>query len=179
MAATTRDEFLSHVHQGLVHHETDGKKGSPTKSTQRYRWRQLLPWDVEADARAYWDALSDDERTASVGVAPGYWDFVQQQLDDYSQPLTSEPSLRVPFSNAFQTPHNRAIRGAGDIHAAMWSEGSQPEPQPLANADCIMVYDGKLCGLIELKTWWKVTEAEIEQVRQGVPLPNTQCSNGR
>ena len=180
MAALTRDEFLSHVHQRLVRPETDGnRKGSPTKSTQRYRWRQLLPWDVEGDARAYWDALGDDQRTATLGVMPGYWDFVQQQLDDYSQPLTSEPSLRLPFGIAFQTPHNRAIRGAGDVHAEMWSEGSQPEPQPLANADCIMVYDGQLCGLVELKTWWKVTEAEIEQVRQGNPQPNTQFSNRR
>jgi len=174
MAAPTRDEFLSHVHQVLVRHEADGnRKGSPTKSTQRYRWRQLLPWDVEADACAYWDALGDNQRTATLGVMPGYWDFVQQQLDD-PQPLTSEPALRTPFSIAFRLPHNLAIRGAADIHAEMWSEGSQPEPQPLANADCLMVYDGKLCGLIELKTWWKVTEAEIEQVRRGNSQPDTQ-----
>ena len=167
MATVTRDEFLSHVHQGLVHPETDGKKGSPTKSTQRYRWRQLLPWDLEAEARAYWDALGDDQKTARVGVPPVYWDVVQLQLDGYSQPLTSEPGLRIPFGTAFQIPHNLAIRGAGDVHAAMWTEGAQPDPQPLANSDFIMVYDGKLCGLIELKTWWKVSEAEIEQVRQG------------
>ena len=41
-----------------------------------------------------------------------------------------------------------------------------------------MVYDGKLYGLIELKTWWKVTEAEIEQVRRGNLQPDTQFSNG-
>ena len=169
MALPTRDEFLSHMHQALVRPETDPnkKKGSPTKSTQRYRWRELLPWDVEAEARAYWDALTDDQKTATVGVPHNYWDVVQHQLDQYRQPLTSEPSLRVPFSNAFQTPHNTAIAGAGDVHAEIWIEGSQPDPQPVGNADFLMVYDGKLCGLIELKTWWKVTEAEIEEVRQG------------
>lgn len=169
MASPTRDLFLSHVHHQLVHPKPDPKKkkGSPTKSTQHYRWRELLLWDVEAEALAYWNALSEDQKTARLGVMPGYWDFVQLQLDKYRQPLTSEPSLRVPFSNAFQTPHNIAIEAAGDVHAEMWTEGSQPDPQPVANADFIMVYDGKLCGPVDLKTWWKVTEAEIEEVRQG------------
>jgi hypothetical protein len=176
MTAPTRDEFLSHVHQGLVHPDTGPKKkkGSPTKSTQRYRWRELLPWDIETESHAYWDALSDDQKTAPLGVPPIYWDVIQLQLDKYRQPLTSEPGLRVPFSNAFQIPHNIAIEDAGDAHAEMWTEGSQPDPQPVANADFIMVYDGKLCGLIELKTWWKVTEAEIEEVRQGTMQANSQ-----
>ena len=133
----------------------------------RYRWRELLHWDVEADAQAYWDSLADEEKTARLAVRPGYWEFVQDQLDNFIQPLTSEPVLRVPFSNAFQTPHNTAIRGAGDVHAEMWTEGSRLDQPPLGNADFIMVYDGKLTGLIELKTWWKVTEAEIEEVRSG------------
>lgn len=169
MTSPTRNEFLNHVHQELVHPEPDKekKKGSPTKSTQRCRWRELLPWDVEADARVYWEALSDDEKNAILAVLPGYWEFVQHQLNNYQQPITSEPSLRLPFSIAFQLPHNTAIKDAGDMHAEMWTEGSHPEPQPLANADLIMVYDGKLCGVIELKTWWKVTEADIEEVRQG------------
>ena len=178
MTGLTRDEFLSHVHQGLVHPEANpNKKGSPTKSTQRYRWRELLPWDVEAEARVYWDALTEDQTTAMLSVPPVYWDVIQLQLDKYRQPLTSEPGLRVPFSNAFQIPHNIAIEGALDVHAEMWTEGAQPDPKPLANADFIMVYDGKLCGVIELKTWWKVTEAEIEEVRQGSRL--SQFSNER
>ena len=174
MLAPTRDEFLSHVHLGLVHPDTDRKKGSPTKSTQRYQWHELLPWDVEAETRTYWDTLSEDQKAARLAVMPGYWDFVQLQLDKYRQPLTSEPRLRVPFSNAFQTPHNIAIEDAGDVHAEMWTEGSQPDPRPVANADFLMVNDGKLCGLIELKTWWKVTEAEIEEVRQGSEQADSQ-----
>ena len=176
MASATRDEFLSHVHHELVHPEPDSKqkKGSPTKSTQRYRWRELLLWDIEAEALAYWHALGDDQKTATLAVMPGYWDFVQLQLDNYNQPLTSEPGLRFPFGNAFQVPHNIAIKAAGDVHAEMWTEGSQPDPQPVANADFLMVYDGKLCGLIELKTWWKVTEAEIDQVRQGTNQTDSQ-----
>jgi hypothetical protein len=45
MVGPTRVEFLSHVHQGLIHPDPDPPKGSPAKSTQRSRWRELLPWD--------------------------------------------------------------------------------------------------------------------------------------
>ena len=92
----TRDEFLNHVHQELAHPDIEPEKGSPTKSTQRYRWRELLPWDVEAEARAYWEAVSEDDKTAILPVA-GYWGIAQLQLDSFSQQLTSEPGLRVPF----------------------------------------------------------------------------------
>jgi hypothetical protein len=175
MASPSRDEFLSHVHQELSRPrapetgmDKEKKKGSPTKSTQRHRWRQLKPWDIEAEARVYWDALGEDQKTATLDVLPRYWDFVHNQLQGYNRPLKSEPGLRVPFSVAFEMPHNLAIRDSEDIHAEMWIEGSHPDPQPIANADLIMVYDEKICGLIELKTWWKVTEADIDEVRQGI-----------
>lgn len=168
MTAPTRDEFLSHVHPGLAHPETAPKKGSPTKSTQRYRWRELLSWDAEAQACAYWDSLDWTDKTAILPVA-GYWAIAQLQVDSDFEEFASEPGLRSPFNSAFKHPHNLAIRGAGDKHAEMRSEGSSFAERPLANADYFMVYDGKVCGLIELKTWWKVTEAEIEEVRSGSP----------
>jgi hypothetical protein len=166
MAAPTRDEFLSHVHQGLVNPETDPNQGSPTKSTQRYRWRKLLSWDAEAEARAYGDALDEDDKTAILPVA-GYWGIAQLQVDSDFEEFASEPGLRSPFNAAFKHPHNLAIRGASDEHAEMRSEGSKFAQRPIANADYFMVYDGKICGLVELKTWWKVTEAEIEEARSG------------
>jgi hypothetical protein len=166
MTAPTRDEFLSHVHQGLVNPDTDPKKRSPTKSTQRYRWRELLPWDVEAEARAYWDALGEDDKTAILPVA-GYWGIAQLQVDSDFEEFASESGLRSPFNAAFKHPHNLAIRGASDEHAEMRSEDSNFAQRPTANADYFMIYDGKICGLIEVKTWWKVTEAEIEEARSG------------
>ena len=167
MASPTRDEFLSHVHARLVNPSGDPAPGSPTKSTMRYRWRELLQWDVETEAEAYWDGLADNDKNARLAVRPTYWEVVQDQLDSFTQPFSSEPTLRVPFSTALQIPHNIAIRDASDVHAEMWTEGSRLDTPPIGNADFIMVYDGKLTGLIELKTWWKVTEAEIEQVRTG------------
>jgi hypothetical protein len=131
----------------------------------------LRHWAVEEEARVYWDALLDDDKAQMIDVPLAYWGVVEHQLRSYSQPLTSESTLKVPFSNAIQTPHNTAIQGASDAHAEMWTEGSKLAKEPIGNADFIMVYDGKLTGLIELKTWWKVTTAAIEDVRAGPPRP--------
>src|SRR5579859_1807700 len=176
MASPTRDEFLSYVHAPLVNRDGDPKPGSPTKSTMRYRWHELRHWQVEVDAQSYWDATPDDDKTQTVDVPPAYWSVIEHQLRTFSQPLTSEPTLKVPFANALQIPHNTAIPGASDAHAEIWAEGSKLAIQPIGNADFIMVHDGKLTGIIELKTWWKVTTTEIEDVRTG-PTHVVHCSN--
>lgn len=109
----------------------------------------------------------DDDKTRTVDVPLGYWNVIEHQLRSFSRPLTTEPTLKFPFNNAIQNPHNTAIQGASDAHAEIWAEGSKLATQPIGNADFIMVYDGKLTGIIELKTWWKVTPTEIEDVRAG------------
>jgi len=163
MAAQSREEFLSHVHQPR---SNNAGPGSPTKSTMRYRWRELRHWAVEEECRAYWEALSAEDKAAIV-APPGYWDVVELQLGSSGEPLASESELKPPFSYSFQSPHNIAIKGAGDAHAEIWSEGARLAKEPLGNADFLVVYDGKLAGAIELKMWWKVNDAEIEDVRAG------------
>jgi hypothetical protein len=106
MTGPTRDEFLNYVHRELAHPathanaETEPKKGSPTKSTQRCQWPELLPWDVEAEALAYWQTLSEDEKTAVLPLA-GYWGFTQTQLDallGHLPPNAGSKSHSVPPS---------------------------------------------------------------------------------
>src|SRR5437868_9630108 len=119
------DEFLSHVHQPRSNRNGDPPPGSATKSTIQYRWRQLQRWDVEDEARVYWDGLSDQEKTRMINVPHGYWNFVENQLESYEQPMTSEATLKTPVTLAIQLPHNKAIQRAGDEHAEIWSEGSR------------------------------------------------------
>jgi hypothetical protein len=164
MAAQSREEFLSQVHQPR---SNNAGPGPPTKSTIRYRWRELRHWAVEEEFREYWEALSAEDKAQAIHARPGYWDFVDDQLRSYRQPSTSESTLKFPFISVFQLPHSVAIEGAGDAHAEIWTEGSRLAKQPLGNADFLMVYDGKLAGAIELKMWWKVNDAEIEDVRAG------------
>jgi len=171
MASPTRDEFLGYIHQPCRNRDGDPLPGSPTKSTRRYRWRELRDWDIERDATEYWAGLPDADKTQTVNVRPGYWDFIADQLESSDEPLTSEHVLQFPFSNALRNPLNKAIRGASDAHAEMWTEGSKLAKEPVGNPDFIMVYEGKLTGLVELKTWWNVTDAEIDDVRTG-PSPS-------
>src|SRR5438270_11217619 len=127
MTSPSRDEFLSHVHPPRTHRNADPPPGSPTKSTMRYRWRELRPWAVKEEAQVYWDGLSNGDKTQKIDASPEFWNVAEQMLRALSQPLTSEPTLKVPFAIAFQTPHNTAIQGLGaeDPHAEIWSEGSQ------------------------------------------------------
>lgn len=88
-------------------------------------------------------------------------------LSSYTEPFTSEPTLRDPFCIAFQSPHNLAIQSASDVHTEIRSQASGLNEPPIGNADFIFVYDNKLTGIIELKTWWKVTQEQIAQVKAG------------
>jgi len=124
-------------------------------------------WNVERDASNYWAALPPHEKTAQLTVRPAYWDVVQDQLDGETN-VGSENALCNLFNIAFRLPHNTAIVGSADEHADIRLEGTV-DPQPLSNSDFFMMHNDVLCGLIELKTWWKVTDGEIDQVRQGNP----------
>jgi hypothetical protein len=167
MASPTREEFLNYVHTPLANPQGDPPTGSPTKSTMRYRWRELRDWDIEADAIAYWDGLPDHDKHARL-VAAGYWEVVRMQLDGFDQPFSSESNLRDPFGNAFRAPHNLAVQRSSDVHAKMWSEASVLDESPIGNADFLFVYDNKLTGIIELKTWWKVNQTQFEEVKAGM-----------
>ena len=83
------------------------------------------------------------------------------------EPFTAESTLRDPFSTAYRGPHNLAIMGASDEHAVMRIGVGSLEIVPLSNPDLIFVYEGQLAGIVELKTWWKVDETQINDVRAG------------
>ena len=163
----TREEYLSYVHLPLTNPEGDPPPGSPTKSPMRYRWRELRDWDVEADANAYWDGMSDSDKQSRLTRVPP-WEVVRMMLANIVEPFTSEPSLHDPFVTAFRIPHNGAIQGASDAHAEIRSAVSGLDKPPIGNSDLVFVYDNKLTGIIELKTWWNVTEEKIAQVKAGI-----------
>ena len=166
----TREEFLNHVHQPLINPQGDPLGGSPTKSTMRYRWRNLRDWDIEADAREYWGKVNDlDKQALLTNILQAHWEFVRLQLINMREPFTAEPSLHGPFEVAYRTGHNGAIHGASDAHAEIRSSaaGLDGEP-PIGNSDFIFTYNNKLTGIIELKTWWKVDPNQIDDVRAGI-----------
>ena len=169
MPYSTREEFLSYVHRPLTR-DGDGT-GSPTKSVMRYQWRELRDWDVECDARDYWNRLPVTDKQAPVVTNAPHWASVADYFEDNRTPYTSEPRLRGPFETAYLTGHNRSIRGSGDEHAEMWTASTADaaglDEPPVGNADFIFVYNTKLAGIVELKTWWKVDQAQIDDVKAG------------
>jgi hypothetical protein len=86
----------------------------------------------------------------------------------------SEQNLVQPFGSAFRIGHNAAIQGASDLHAEIGNPADLDE-EPIGNADQIFVYNHNLVGVIELKTWWKVNEAQIEDVKAGTERLNVLC----
>jgi hypothetical protein len=161
---TTRAEFLCHVHAPLQN--PTAIQTSPTKSTYRLRWRELTEWDFGAEAQAYWDNLDLSEKNALINVAPGYWNFVLEAVSDISpSSFTREPHLSNPFALLYAGPHNRATIGANDEHARL--ETTVPD-SAVGVPDGSFGLNGTLVGVVEIKTFWNITEQTIDEVLQGI-----------
>ena len=141
----------------------------------------MRDWDIEGEGRAYWEGVSSSDKQAKIaGVDSGFWTMVQSLLGAFMEPFTQEPTLRAPFSTAYQGPHNLAIVGASDQHAVMRIGVGGLDIVPLSNPDLIFVHEGQLAGIVELKTWWKVYETQINDVRTGnFPTVNKGAKNNR
>lgn len=76
----------------------------------------------------------------------------------------TELQLRQPFETQYVHPHNIAACGMGAAHShaqiAMFSSeyGLAGEP------DYLFIYNGIVCGIIEMKTFWKVSRESVEEV---------------
>jgi hypothetical protein len=164
----TREQLLSHIHQPL---QSTARPASPTKSTYRVRWRELSEWgDFTSDAQTYWSNLPAAERDAVlVGLAPNYWDFVGRQLSSLMQRVTREAHLLTPFSTLYAAPHNEAATGAFDNHALIISG----VPDSILGApDACFEFENEPCGVIELKNFWSLDEATVNEVVECILSPH-------
>jgi hypothetical protein len=114
----------------------------------------------------YWTRIPiEDKQAPMVVLPPNHWESVPAHLNMLA-PFRSEQNLVQPFGSAFRIGHNAAICGASDLHAEIGNIADLDE-ESIGNADQIFVYDHKPMGIIELKTWWKVDEAQIQDVKTG------------
>lgn len=159
----TREQFIAHVQVPL---QSTARPSSPTKSTYRVRWRQLCEWEnFVADARAYWDGLASTEKgSVLVGVPENCWDEVTRTLAVLAPTVSQEPHLGTPFSLLYSAPHNTAITGAGDAHARITTQ--LPE-NTVGQPDACLEYNNQLAGVVELKSFWNLTEMTILEVLRG------------
>jgi len=160
----TREQFLSQVHPPL---DSLGQPSSPTKSVFRVRWRELSEWnDFVSGASTYWSNLPNEEKSHVLPrVSSGYWEQQYETLTDSASSASQEPHLVTPFALLYSAPHNKAIVGSSDDHARILT---QVPSNTVGQPDGSLQFDNQLSGIIELKSFWNLTETTILEVLQGL-----------
>jgi hypothetical protein len=139
---------------------------SPTLSAYRARWANLVPWDgLETDVALYLQSLGVAELSAIV-VPPHYTAHQASILALLPLP-TAEAELQAPLNTLFWHPHNLMANplGAAHIHAQIVIYTGRYSF--FGDPDFLFTMNGAPVGIIELKTFWKVTAEKIDDVFYG------------
>ena len=161
--SVTREKFLDHVHRPL---KSNAQPSSPTKSTYRVRWRELIEWDdFVSDALTYWGNLPDTQKTQVLPrVSHDYWDFVDVSLQDTA--LRRYSIHRLPRTAPGDSFHASLLRTPLIgllLEQLMIMRESQHVDQP----DVCFAFNNQLADIIELKSFWNLTKGTIVDVLQG------------
>jgi hypothetical protein len=121
------------------------------------------------EAWEYTQNLLPDELYARVASAD-YRSSSNEELEETAE-ATDEATLRPWIKSIFFFPHNVASRpiAAVNAHAKIFEASAARYPHA-GKCDYLFVHDGRICGVVELKTFWKVTPAHIDEVINGKPL---------
>lgn len=146
---------------------TSSRRNSPTLSTHQARWHSLQHWtDFPQRFESFWGQVGDNELSTVVDP-PRYIDAINFLLQ-YTALPTSEPELYPIFDILYKNPHNIAASlNVSNFHATVQKGAAQY--QPIGDPDYIFAFNGGLVGIIEVKTFWKVTPSSIDQVINGMP----------
>ena len=159
----TRREVLDL--QGIaIQQGTYSQSESPTLSTHRARWHSLQWWSSFTHAfETFWSQVGDLELSTVVD-RHRYIDSIQTLLQINVTALpTSERQLYPIFDILYKMPHNLAVSGnVSQFHATI--QPGAAEYQPIGDPDYIFELSGALVGIIEVKTFWKVTCQLINEV---------------
>jgi hypothetical protein len=79
---------------------------------------------------------------------------------------TSEREICPIFDTLFNVPHNIAASvDVAHFHCAIKSGAAQY--QSIGDPDYIFEFGGALVGIVEVKTFWKVTKESIDEILEG------------
>ena len=140
---------------------------SPTVSPFRIAWTEVSEWNTyRQDVFQFFNSLPPEEHAAIVD--PG--DYMAERyeiLEGLLEP-TSELELHDPIQVLFHYPHNRAARpiAASHVHASI-KPYSASKYHLVGDPDYVFVYDERVVGAVELKTFWSVTAQQIDEVFTG------------
>lgn len=165
----TRNDILNSSVQPLD--QGTYSQSEPPLSAYRARWANLVPWDrLSTYVTVYMQSLGVGELAAVVD--PGGFMAIQGDvLAVYPQP-TSEAALHPPLNLLFWIPHNFAAKPLGTTHLhaqIVMHSGRYPF---FGEPDFMFDVNGEPVGIIELKTFWKVTTESIDDVFYGSFSPS-------
>jgi hypothetical protein len=103
-----------------------------------------------------------------IGLADNYWDVVADQLSELAPSVSRELHLSTPFSLLYAAPHNKATNGAADNHAKITT--NIPDVNIVGQPDSCFLFNGALAGIVEIKSFWNLTDVAILDVLQGLPI---------
>ena len=83
---------------------------------------------------------------------------------DITPTYSREQHLSSPFQLLYVGPHNRATQGATDEHAFLTTNISD---SIVGQPDGSFAWEDNLVGVVEIKTFWNITQETIDQVLQG------------
>jgi hypothetical protein len=162
----TRQEVLD-VEGRLIQQGTYSQSESPTLSTHRARWDTLQHWSNFPQLYdSFWSQVGEPELSTIVDMQR-YIDSIPILLNVNVTALpTSERQLYPIFDILYKIPHNLAASGnVSHFHSSI--QVGAAEYRPIGNPDYIFAFNGALVGIIELKTFWKVTKESIDEVIEG------------
>jgi hypothetical protein len=159
----SRQYVLSHP--GIpVQHGSYVQTESPTTSPFRVRWSEIYEWtSLPYDITDYMNNLTAGELATIVD--PGRLMVTLANL--IISLATKEEHLKRPLDRYYWTTHELAAQpdGATHVHAKVEVPGG--EHALTGDPDYIFLHDDYAVGIIELKTFWKVTPQTIDEVLNG------------
>ena len=163
---TTREALLATP--GIVLNQgTYSQSTSPTLSTSRVRWRAIARWTtIQQDFETYWRSLTQEELGAVI-ERTNYMTTTRVSFLATLPAPTSELELHQPFHVLYVYPHNVAVGSLGAAHSHAQITVFSSQYCLAGEPDYLFVYNGTVCGVIEMKTFWKVSRQSIEEVLSG------------
>ena len=163
----TRREILAFHMTDPIQQGTYEQSQSPTLSTHRARWHTLQSWSsFRQEFEQYWAQVTEAELTTVVDETRYLQSLPAILQLNMSVLPTSERELYPIFDYIYRMLHNFAASG----NVAHFHSRVQPGAaryQPIGDPDFIFEFNNVLVGIIELKTFWKVTKESIDEVIEG------------
>jgi len=170
--STTRSQILG-LPGTLLQQGTYIQTDSPSNSSSRGRWNRLQRWDDFSDlVETFWVNLSDEEKSTVIFAFPFQFvtNYRTTSIGNLPRP-TNESMIYSHIDLEYVNTHNDVSTQLPlSCHHAKIIRADQGY-SAMGIPDYMFVDEGSgtLLGIMEVKTFWKVSFESIEEVITGNP----------